>query len=65
MKPFYCNILLTFCQTLYFKLTSHCKQREGKGSTARIAIAQKLGFQPNPKIRCFVLDNFQKKRNFS
>jgi hypothetical protein len=22
-------------------------------------------FQPNPKIRCLVLDNFQKKKNFS
>ena len=34
---------------------------EGKGSTAQILIARKPVFQPNPKIRCLVLDNFQKK----
>jgi hypothetical protein len=33
----------------------------GKCSTARIAIAQKPGFQPN-KIRCLILDIFQKKK---
>jgi hypothetical protein len=26
-------------------------------------ICSKTGFQPNPKIRCLDLDNFQKKKN--
>jgi len=39
----------TFCST------------KGKCSTAQIAIAQKAVFHPNPKIRCLVLDDFQKK----
>jgi hypothetical protein len=34
---------------------------KGKWSTARNSSARKPVFQPNPKIRCLVLDYFQKK----
>ncbi len=34
---------------------SSLKRLDRKGSTARIAIARKLFFQLNPKIRCLVL----------
>ncbi len=40
--------------TMGFSVLHQKYKLKGKCSTARIAIARKLVFQPNPKIRCLV-----------
>ena len=57
LKKLQKNLITEKCQVVYEHLSQMFKC-----STAQIVIARKPVFQPNPKIRCLVLDNFQKKK---
>jgi hypothetical protein len=51
---------LTSLSVFYLSCFLKLNEIKGKWSTAQNSFARKPVFQPNPKIRCIVLDNFQK-----